>query len=294
MKRRAIITRLPLLLSLAVLACASARPPKELVEARDAYRRAEAGNAAKMVPAELHVAKASLDVAEKSFSNEPESQDTIDAAYIALRKIQRAEALGNAALSQQDKATFEKSVRLTQQELLTRSNTRLKVVEGALAKEHDSLSREKETSASERAARVDAETKAKGAMDALAKSLAVKSEERGTVITLSGGVVFATGQATILAGARAQLDQVADALKIQAEHHFSVEGHTDNQGTDAINSKLSNRRAGAVRDYLIARGVAPAVITATGFGSSRPVGDNRTAEGRAMNRRVEIVVDKVP
>jgi outer membrane protein OmpA-like peptidoglycan-associated protein len=294
MKRRAIITRLPLLLSLAVLACASARPPKELVEARDAYRRAEAGNAAKMVPAELHVAKASLDVAEKSFSNEPESQDTIDAAYIALRKIQRAEALGNAALSQQDKATFEKSVRLTQQELLTRSNTRLKVVEGALAKEHDSLSREKETSASERAARVDAETKAKGAMDALAKSLAVKSEERGTVITLSGSVIFASGQATILAGARAQLDQVADALKSQAEHHFTVEGHTDNQGTEAINSKLSTRRANAVRDYLISHGVAVAAITATGFGASRPVGDNRTAEGRAMNRRVEIVVDKVP
>jgi outer membrane protein OmpA-like peptidoglycan-associated protein len=289
--RRALLLIVPLA---ALLACASARPPKELVEAREAYHRAESSNAAKMVPAELHVARASLDVAERSFSDDPESQDTVDHAYIALRKIQRAEALGNAALSLQDKAAFERSVRVTQQEMLSRSNTRLKTVEGALAKEKESLAKEKETSATERAARVDAETKARGAMDALAKSLAVKSEDRGTVITLSGGVIFATGQATILGGARAQLDQVAEALKSQAEHHFSVEGHTDNQGTDAINSKLSTRRANAVRDYLIAHGVAPAAITANGFGSSRPIGDNRTSEGRAMNRRVEIVVDKLP
>ena len=87
---------------------------------------------------------------------------------------------------------------------------------------------------------------------------------------------------------------IADALKTQAEHHFLVEGHTDTQGTDKINDALSTRRANAVRDYLVVRGVAAAAITATGSGSRRPVADNKTAEGRAMNRRVEIVVDKVP
>jgi len=122
----------------------------------------------------------------------------------------------------------------------------------------------------------------------------VKSEARGTVITLAGGLVFATGRSVILPGAQSQLNQVADALKTQAEHHFSVEGHTDNQGTDKINDDLSLRRANAVREYLVVRGVAPAAISATGFGSSRPVGDNKTAEGRAMNRRVEIIVDKQP
>jgi len=277
-----------------LVACASARPPKELIEAREEYRRAESSNAAKMVPAELHVARAALDVAERAFSDGPESQDAVDNAYIALRKIQRAEALGNAALAMQDKASFEKSIRLTQQELLARSNTKLKTTEGALAKERDSLAKEKENSAAERAARVEAEKKAQDAMDALAKNLAVKSEARGTVITLAGGLVFATGRSVILPGAQSQLNQVADALKTQAEHHFSVEGHTDNQGTDKINDDLSLRRANAVREYLVVRGVAPAAISATGFGSSRPVGDNKTAEGRAMNRRVEIIVDKQP
>ncbi|HEU4921637.1 MAG TPA: DUF4398 domain-containing protein, partial [Burkholderiales bacterium] len=97
----------------ALVACAGARPPKELIEAREEYRRAESGNAAKMVPAELHVARAALDVAERTYSDAPESQDAVDNAYIALRKIQRAEALGNAALAMQDKASFEKSIRLT-------------------------------------------------------------------------------------------------------------------------------------------------------------------------------------
>ncbi|HEU4731259.1 MAG TPA: OmpA family protein [Kofleriaceae bacterium] len=279
---------------LAMLACGTARPPKELVEARAAYQRAEAGNAGKLVPADLHVAKRALDVAERAFADSPEAQDTIDNAYIALRKIQRAEALGNAALSLQDKASFEKSIRLTQQEMLSRTSARLRTTEGALAKERDSLAKEKDATAAERAARVAAEQKAQDAMDALAKNLEVKSEARGTVITLSGALVFTPGRATILPGARTQLDQVADALKSQAEHHFSVEGHTDNQGTAAVNDKLSTRRANAVRDYLIAHGVAPAAITATGFGSSRPVGDNKTVEGRAMNRRVEIIVDKTP
>ena len=282
-------------------ACATPRPPRELVEARAAYHRAESGNAAKLVPAELHVARGALDVAERAFADSPDSQDAVDQAYIALRKVQRAEALGNAALSMQDKASFEKSIRLTQQEMLSRSNTRLKRVEGALAserdmlaKERESLVKEKEATATERAARLEAEKKAQDAMDALAKSLAVKSEARGTVITLAGGLVFETGRATILPGAQAQLNQVADALKSQAEHHFAVEGHTDNQGTDKINDALSTRRASAVRDYLVVRGVAAAAITASGYGSRRPIGDNKTAEGRAMNRRVEIVVDKVP
>lgn len=291
--RRAIawIAALPLF---ALLACASARPPRELVDARAAYQHAEASAAAKMVPAELHVARESLDTAERSFSSSPDSQDTADAAYIALRQAQRAEALGNAAVSVREKEASDKEAHHTQQDLLNSTSAKLKRAEGALAKERDSLVKEKEATAAERAARVEAEKKAQDAMDALAKHLAVKSEARGTVITLSGGVLFATGRATILAGAQAQLDQVADALKTQAEHHFSVEGHTDNQGTARVNDGLSTRRANAVRDYLIVHGVAAAAITATGVGSSKPIGDNATAEGRAMNRRVEIIVDKAP
>ncbi len=293
MYRRAItlIAALPLC---TLSACATAPPPKELVDAREAYRHAEAGAASKMVPAELHVARESLDAAERSFADSPGSWDTIDSAYIALRKSQQAEALGNAAVAVQNKEAADKEARREQQDLLRSTEGALAKERTSLARERESLAKEKEVTAAERAARVAAEKKAQDAMDALAKNLAVRSEARGTVITLSGGVLFATGRATLLVGAQAQLNQVADALKTQAEHHFSVEGHTDNQGTDRINDQLSTRRANAVRDYLVVRGVSPAAITATGFGSSKPVGDNQTAEGRAMNRRVEIIVDKTP
>src|SRR5262249_58590227 len=125
-----------------------------------------------------------------------------------------------------------------------------------LAKEQANVAKEKENTAAERAARLAAEKKAQDAMDALAKSLEVKNDIRGTVITLSGGVVFATGMSTILPGAQTQLNQVADALKSQAAHHFSVEGHTDNQGNDKINDDLSSKRAKADRDELIVRDVS--------------------------------------
>ena len=276
----------------ALLACSAHLAPKELVDARSAYDHAAASNAPKLVPAELHVARESLDVAERKFADDPDSQDAIDSAYIAMRKAQRAEALGNAAAATNAKALAEHEQTRAQQAIIENQQGRLQKTESQLAKERDSLAKQVQMTEEERQKRMDAEKKAQDAMDALSKSLAVKADTRGTVITLSGSVLFATGQATILPGAQAQLNQVADALKTQAEHHFTVEGHTDNQGTDAINNDLSNRRANAVRDYLVVRGVAATAITAQGAGSTRPVADNRTTEGRAMNRRVEIIVDR--
>ena len=283
----------------ALLACSAHLAPKELVDARAAYDRAAASNAPKLVPAELHVARESLDVAERKFADDPDSQDAIDSAYIAMRKAQRAEALGNAAAASESKTFAEHEQTKTQRAIIENQQGKLQKTESQLAKERDTLAKERDSlakqiqmTAEERQKRIDAEKKAHDAMDALSQSLAVKADTRGTVITLSGGVLFATGQATILPGAQAQLNQVADALKTQAEHHFTVEGHTDNQGTDAINNDLSNRRANAVRDYLVVRGVAAAAITAQGVGSTRPVADNKTTEGRAMNRRVEIIVDR--
>lgn len=276
----------------ALLACGAHLAPKELVDARAAYDHAAASNAPKLVPAELHVARESLDLAERKFADDPDSQDAIDSAYIAMRKAQRAEALGNAAAASVSKTFAEHEQTKTQQAIIENQQGKLQQTESQLAQERDTLAKQKQMTAEERQKRIEAENKARDAMDALSKSLAVKADTRGTVITLSGGVLFATGQATILPGAQAQLNQVADALKTQAEHHFTIEGHTDNQGTDAINNDLSNRRANAVRDYLVVRGVATAAITAQGVGSTRPVADNKTTEGRAMNRRVEIIVDR--
>lgn len=281
-----------LALVVALGACGSHMPPQQLVDARAAYDHAAASGASKTVPAEVHVARESLDAAERKFADDPDSRDVVDLAYIAQRKAQRAEALGVVAAANDSLALAEKDRTRTQEAIINHQEDQLQNAHASLDKTHQALEQQKQLTEQERAAREAAEKKAQDAMDSLAKQMAVKADTRGTVITLSGGVLFATGQAAILPGAQASLNQVAEALKTQAEHHFTVEGHTDNQGTDAINNDLSLRRAQAVRDYLVIRGVASEAITAQGFGSTRPVADNKTTEGRAMNRRVEIVVDR--
>ena len=132
-------------------------------------------------------------------------------------------------------------------------------------------------------------------MKDLAAIAAVKEEARGMVITLSGSVLFASGKFALLNTAMTKLDQVAEALKAQdADKRMVVEGHTDSQGSDKVNQPLSLNRGNAVRDYLVTRGVATEKITAVGMGSTRPILDNKSAENRANNRRVEIIISAAP
>ena len=97
-------------------------------------------------------------------------------------------------------------------------------------------------------------------------------------------VLFATNSAELTAEGRALLDRLAPCWR---GGRFEVGGYTDSRGTDAINEPLSEARARAVVDHLVSRGIAASALTAKGYGSSKPVADNATAEGRAKNRRVE-------
>ena len=101
---------------------------------------------------------------------------------------------------------------------------------------------------------------------------------------LDTDVLFATNSAELTAEGRATLDRLAPCWR---GGRFEVEGHTDRSGTDAINEPLSERRAQAVVDHLVTRGIEASALTARGYGSSRPVADNATPEGRSRNRRVE-------
>lgn len=102
------------------------------------------------------------------------------------------------------------------------------------------------------------------------------------------GVNFQTGRATLLPESQAILDRVAESLNNNPGVNVEVGGHTDNTGSRATNLRLSTSRAITVRDYLISKGVAPARITAKGYGPDMPVASNTTAAGRAANRRVEL------
>lgn len=87
---------------------------------------------------------------------------------------------------------------------------------------------------------------------------------------------------------------MVEVLNEQPERRVEIEGHTDAEGADGFNMQLSRERAEQVRSYLIQRGVDASRITAVGYGETRPIADNDTVEGRANNRRVEIVLKPLP
>jgi outer membrane protein OmpA-like peptidoglycan-associated protein len=283
---------------LALVACAglfsacAATLPKELSNAREAYRQASTGPAAKVAPAELHVAGQALAKAEKSFVDNRDGYQTRDLAYVAQRKSQMAEATASIILEQKKQSQSKSDYQTAQGEIIAGKKQDLSDAHSALAESQRSGAMTAEKLATEQEARLAAEKRAADAMEALARLAAVKEEARGMVITLSGSVLFGSNQATLLPAARSRLDQVAEVLMTTHERHLVVEGHTDSQGSDSFNLDLSQRRADAVRSYLVQRGYHGDLIRANGIGEGRPVADNGNAEGRANNRRVEIVIER--
>jgi outer membrane protein OmpA-like peptidoglycan-associated protein len=112
------------------------------------------------------------------------------------------------------------------------------------------------------------------------------------VITLNGNVLFAYNRSELTPEARSELDSLMAKLQNADVVSVKVVGHTDSQGSDAYNQKLSERRASSVAAYLLSQGLAPNKLTSEGRGESQPVADNDTEEGRAQNRRVELHINR--
>ena len=103
------------------------------------------------------------------------------------------------------------------------------------------------------------------------------------------GVEFDTGKATLKPASEKVLSQVLALLQKQPKWNMKIVGHTDSTGTKAGNGPLSEKRAASVVAWLVKHGIAPARLTAAGLGDTQPIADNKTEEGRAKNRRVELV-----
>ena len=119
--------------------------------------------------------------------------------------------------------------------------------------------------------------------------LETRDTDRGLVVNL-GDVLFAFGKFDLRPEARERLAKLSGIVLAHPGLNLSIEGYTDNVGSETVNQTLSENRAGAVRAYLISQGLDQGTMTTTGYGLSRPVADNSTAEGRQKNRRVEIVI----
>jgi outer membrane protein OmpA-like peptidoglycan-associated protein len=303
-----------------LLASCATTAPIELVNAREAYRQASTGPAVQVAPAQLHEAQQALAIAEQSFQKNPKSYQTQDLAYVAHRKAQLAQASASIAQKQASQAQARRDYQDAQSKIIAETKTDLDQTRTALAASERSgevsaerlssaqdarIAADRQTAqaqealaastaqqlASEQEARKAAEKRAADAQAALAKLATVREEARGMVITLSGSVLFATNQSTLLPDAQLRLNKVADALLVNNQRNLIIEGHADSSGDAGYNLDLSLRRANTVRSYLVGRGYQASRIRAYGFGERNPVADNASAEGRANNRRVEIVVE---
>jgi OmpA-OmpF porin, OOP family len=116
----------------------------------------------------------------------------------------------------------------------------------------------------------------------------IKEEVVKKIDYAAANILFVTGSAKLASSSFKHLDEVVQVINDHPGSKLAIDGHTDNTGTDAINNKLSQQRADAVKAYFVKKGIDENRITATGHGSSQPIADNKTAAGKKKNRRVEM------
>jgi len=160
------------------------------------------------------------------------------------------------------------------------------------AEEADQARRLAESRASEaKYARLEAELASQqiSSLTRQLENLQLRQTESGVVVTL-GDVLFASGQAQLVEGGRSSLEEVVDLLQTEPDKKIRVEGHTDSRGDAEANLLLSQQRAEAVLEALVSMGVASDRITALGMGEDFPIASNEDEDGRARNRRVDVIL----
>ena len=251
---------------------ATANVPSDLVQARYALDIAEAAEADRLAPREYTEAEQLLARAEVA-QKDKKSSVRNTAPQIAREAVQKAEDARFRAVLAAITERREAAARASREEA---------VIAAEDAKRREGLAVD--------AAALEAEKRARADLTArLNRALPTRQTDRGIVAEIAG-VQFATGAVTLNPGAREALARFAGIVGVYPSLSFKVEGHTDTTGSDETNRKLSLQRAMTVRDYLIGQGVDAASIKVEGLGPLRPVADNATSEGRARNRRVEIIL----
>ncbi len=272
-------------------ACSGHLEPQGLVAARASYNAAtSSGSAQELAPVELDNAHTALVAAEDAYRRHPSSHTVDELAYVAQRRTEEAVATANTRAAERQRAAAAAAAARTQAQRAQETSAQLEVTRQRLAAERARAEATQQSLDRERAERAEADARASATMDRLREVASVHEEMRGVVITMSGHVLFATGEATLLPTAQQKLQLVAQMLRDMPERTIVVDGHTDSQGDANANYSLSRARADSVRSFLIGNGVPSERIRSEGFGPSRPVASNDTVTGRAENRRVEIVL----
>ncbi len=240
---------------------------------------AQAKTAAEKIAAEEREAKARADAEAESKrrADAEEAQKQAEAARAEAEKMKaEAQAAAQEAARQREAAEQAKAEALVQQQALAAETAKARQA----AAQSEQLRQQAEKEKQELRARL---------LQQLNSILATKDTARGLIANMSD-VLFKTGSFELLPGARERLAKVSGIVLAYPSLHLQVEGHTDSVGADEYNQQLSEKRAGAVRDYLVQQGISAGSIESRGFGKTEPVASNETPEGRQQNRRVEMVI----
>ena len=267
--------------SVLVAACAPTPTKSAAAEAARAdLTRLEADTSlAPLVPGPIQEAEAAVQLAEQT--GVP-SEVTAHRVYMAQRKVEIAQALAEARHAEQERTALAAERDRAQLEARTREADAARS-QAAMASAEADTARMAAASAQQQASELQRQI----------DQMQARPTERGLVMTL-GDVLFETGRAELKPGAVGKLEQLVAFLRTYPERTVTIEGHTDNVGGEDLNMDLSQRRADAVRGYLLQQGIDASRITATGLGESMPVTTNSTEAGRQQNRRVEIVISNPP
>jgi outer membrane protein OmpA-like peptidoglycan-associated protein len=261
--------------------------PVEVVQARYAIAIARAAGADRFASQAFETANQKLAAAETALSGKNSERKT--APGLAREAVIAGEDARRSAMIASAESAVE-AERLAAANAATETANDVARVAATEAAAAAAVATEAATGVERERAAVAARSDLR---DRLNAALPTRDSDRGLISEI-GGVQFATGTAETNVSGRESLAKFSGVVASYPGLKFKVEGHTDNVGSVAINNELSLRRAMTVRDYLIGQGVPASSIDVAGLGLSMPIGDNSTVDGRARNRRVEIVISGGP
>lgn len=215
------------------------------------------------------------------------NQELASRAPVAIKEAEEAVRAAEAPVKKKDKAQGAHLVQLAKSK-----------VEVAIARGEAKLAEDQRKNIGEqrqemrleaRTQEADAARREAEYLQSQLAELNAKTTERGIIVTL-GDVLFETGRSELRGNSTANLSKLTAFLQRYPDRSVTIEGHTDSTGSDDSNMSLSQRRADAVRNYLLTQGVTSSRLSAYGKGESSPVGSNDSTSGRQLNRRVEVII----
>lgn len=267
--------------------------PLALEQARQNYQRMERDpQISQNAPVASYEASQALRRTEEEWEKNRNVDEVSHLAYLTDKRIEIARETAQQKVAETEAQQLKQEREKVLLESRTREADRAKQLAESRAREAQQAQQEAEARAretQEAQRRAQAATNRAEDLEKRFAELQAKQTKRGFELTLND-VLFEFDKANLKPGATRSLTNVAQFLRENPERQITIEGYTDNVGSDAYNRELSQRRADSVRDFLVQSGISADRITARGLGEEYPVASNDTQAGRQQNRRVQIII----